>query len=467
MHLQINISDLSLFINNKELISGFSTTIYYGKKIAIIGDNGSGKSSLLKLLASIDHETYREISSSNDLTIAYIAQTISGYECLSGGERFNKELSQAIALYPNLLLLDEPTNHLDVGNRKSLFNLLKHNYITQIIVSHDPELLNMMDIIWHIHDGKVTVYNGNYESYLSVLELSKNKLQNSIAELKQAKLNQHQALMKEQHRAKNSRKQGEKNISQRKWPTITSKTKAMRASNTASKNHAKLNSIRQDIQEQLNDIWIPEEIYYSFKLSGKTHNAAVVTIHDGACGYIGSSFKLIDVNFSLYSGDRLAIIGKNGSGKSTLVKAILKNQKIWLNGEWSVPSRERISYLDQHYNNLPNNLTVFDYISSLSDLAGSEIRDFLNKFLFRKNEEINNKIENLSGGEKVRLSLAGLALNTPELLILDEVTNNIDLTTRNYIINILREYSGAMIVISHDKKFIHELTIDNFYELQE
>lgn len=116
MHSQITISNLSLTVNNKELFSNFSCNIFYGQKIAIIGDNGCGKSVLLKMLSQFEHFP-DEIVCGNDLIVGYVPQTISHYQLCSGGERFNKLLSQELAKYPNILLLDEPTNHLDEFNR--------------------------------------------------------------------------------------------------------------------------------------------------------------------------------------------------------------------------------------------------------------------------------------------------------------------------------------------------------------
>ncbi|RTK94885.1 MAG: ABC-F family ATP-binding cassette domain-containing protein [Neisseriaceae bacterium] len=368
MHSPIKISDLSLSANKKELFSNFSFSIQSGQKIAIIGNNGSGKSLLLKLLA--DHDSYPyEIRSGGDLLIGYVPRLVSENESCSGGERFNKALSRALSVYPDLLLLDEPTNHLDAVNRSSLFNLMKHRAITQIIVSHDPELLRLVDVIWHIHDNKVDVFNGGYDDYLAILEVNKSKLNAGISELRRAKTIQHGALMKEQSRARASREQGAKNIDNRKWPTVTSKTKATRAGTTASKNLAKLNSLRVDINKQLDEIWTPEEISYSFNLLSIRHNKPVLTIHNGSCGYLDSVFELQEINVNLFGGDRLAILGKNSSGKSTLIKAILKYEEIWIDGDWIVPAGDKVAYLDQHYSNLPSNMTVIEYVSSLCHLV--------------------------------------------------------------------------------------------------
>lgn len=376
-------------------------------------------------------------------------------------------LSQALANCPELLLLDEPTNHLDSSNRRALFKLLRHNPATMLIVSHDPELLNnYVDYLWHVADGKVTVFNGRYSDYCQQLEQQRGKLYQQIDELKTQQKQQHQSLMREQQRAKNSRLQGEKHISERKWPTITSGTKARRAETTAGKNSAKIRNSRQDIQQQLQNLWQPEDLNYSFDLAGFSSNNAVVTIVDGNCGYLGSDFSVDNINLSLSGNCRLALCGDNGSGKTTLLRAIIRDPRLWTTGEWLLPALGEISHLDQHYGNIDNNATVLDMVSRANpDLGSAELRVFLNRFLFRKNEEVNKTGAMLSGGEKVRLSLALIGLQRPKLLIIDEISNNIDLTTRNHIIQVLRGYPGAMLIISHDREFLEQLAINDYYNL--
>ena len=144
----------------------------------------------------------------------------------------------------------------------------------------------------------------------------------------------------------------------------------------------------------------------------------------------------------------MAIRGDNGSGKTTLIKAILNDPSVLKSGDWHVPNREDIGYLDQHYGTLDPHKTVTETIHGLVPTwAHGEIRKHLNDFLFRKNEEVNAFVKTLSGGEKVRLSLAQIAAKTPRLLVLDEITNNLDLETRDHVIQVLKEYPGAMLVI--------------------
>jgi len=463
----IKINKLELIYSGQILFENFSYMVSKGERIAIIGDNGSGKSSLLKLLAACNELPISGISSDESLAISYVPQIITEYEKLSGGQRFNRVLSNALARYPDVLLLDEPTNHLDHNNRKSLLSMLKHSFATLIVVSHDRELLELsFDTLWHIHDGEVSVFHGRYSDYLTVLAQEKGKLERQVGMFDKVKKKQHLDLMKEQQRAKTSRGQGEKSITNRKWPTITSGAKARRAEITSGKKNSILNREKALINQQIKELWQSEELNYRFTLPAMVTNKVLVSVNDGKCRYFGAEFELANINFTLEYRQRLAIRGSNGSGKSTLVQAIMGNPLIEKKGEWVTPLTHQIAYLDQHYSTLPQEGTVIGYILDLApDLSYLEIRDFLNKFLFRKNEEVEKPIEVLSGGEKARLSFAIIALQEPKLLILDEITNNIDLRTRTYITNLLKNYPGALVVISHDRHFLDEIGITCLIEL--
>lgn len=249
-----------------------------------------------------------------------------------------------------------------------------------------------------------------------------------------------------------------------KWPAIISGAKSSNAEATTGKNNAHLNKTKMRIINQLDELWQAEEIHYSFNLKADSEYKPIVTINNGACGYIKNVQVLKGVNLNIFGSERVALTGANGSGKSILIRAIMSDKAIYKQGEWLLPNTCDIAYMDQHYSNLPSTQTVIDYIISLnSSLSYTEVRSFLNQFLFRKNEEVNSLIKTLSGGEKARLSLASIASQSPKLLVLDEVTNNIDLITRLHITKVLQEYTGAMIIISHDLMFLKEVGITNSY----
>jgi len=201
-----------------------------------------------------------------------------------------------------------------------------------------------------------------------------------------------------------------------------------------------------------------EIIKPQFTINPTAHSATknLITITDGACGY--NQPLLHNLNFQMNATDRIAILGTNGSGKSTFIKAILGEQHLTKAGEWITPRPDAIGYLDQHYTMLNQYQSPFDAIQKAApQLTTAEIRKHLNDFLFRKNEEVLMPIAHLSGGERVRLCLALIAAKNPALLILDEVTNNIDIQTRQHIITVLNAYPGALLVISHDQDFLKQI----------
>jgi ATPase subunit of ABC transporter with duplicated ATPase domains len=213
--------------------------------------------------------------------------------------------------------------------------------------------------------------------------------------------------------------------------------------------------------DKLADLRLPEVIVPTFSLKPNDINSCMlVSITDGFVGYALDKPILSNIHLSLMSTDRLAITGDNGSGKSTLIKGILNDSALFTSGVWLMPERAEIGYLDQQYATLDSTKTVFETIHQLMpNPTHAEIRKHLNDFLFRKNEEVNLPVAKLSGGERVRLSLAQIGAKTPRLLILDEVTNNLDLETRNHVIEVLRLYPGAIIVISHDKDFLDQIGV--------
>ena len=213
----------------------------------------------------------------------------------------------------------------------------------------------------------------------------------------------------------------------------------------------------------MHEVLIPKFNLDAVVLGGKS----VLHISNGNCGYTKQPL-VSDINISLNGTDKAIIHGNNASGKSTLIKAILNDANINKSGEWSCPKIQDIGYLDQHYSQLDPNKTAVELISDLiPDWSHAEIRDHLNGFLLRKNEEVNLATKYVSGGEKVRLSLALIAAKPPKLLLLDEVTNNIDLETKEHLAQVLKDYPGAFILICHDNDFIDKLTIDKHYQIND
>ncbi len=467
MPLLFQLRDLSLNFPHKSCFENFSTNIYSENRIALTGNNGAGKSMLLKILAGLDHPSSGTVTKIGHIQIGYIPQTIVSHNDLSGGERFNKALSQELAKQPDLLLLDEPTNHLDRKNRTSLIRMLQRYTGAVIAATHDEEFIRACaDTIWHINQGKISVFTGDYDSYLAESAIKTQSILDEVNQLNNEKKNAHIALMKEQTRAKNSRMSGEKKLDNKRILKVKANQMRSDAEKKTGKRKEQLNEKRAALVTQLKNINKPEIVHLKFHLphNSKT-GGTLLHISGGSAGY-GQNNIISDINLILNAGDRLAIRGDNGSGKSTLVKAILSDSEVVTGGEWYLPPPEQCGYLDQHYSGLDPDKTVYEMARDKAPhMPEADLRSHLNDFLFKKNEEISNKISNLSGGEKARLSLALIALKTPSLLVLDEITNNVDLITKRYLSQIISRYPGTLIVISHEVSFLDEINITKCYDI--
>lgn len=454
MHKPIQFKDTCFSLPHKRCFEQLNETILHGQRIAIIGQNGSGKSTLLRMLQGLLEPTGGELIIPDDWVLGYVPQLIEEFDSFSGGQRFNEKLTQALSCSPNILLLDEPTNHLDRKNRNSLIRMLQSFDGTLVVVTHDVELLrHTVDTIWHIDQGRVRVFEGSYDDYRHELAIQYQSIEQELSQLSRQKKDTHLSLMKEQARAKHSRLGGEKKIGNRKWPTVVSAAKMGRSNETSGVKKSEIHLSKQLLTEQMLALRRPEVIRPSFSIRAGDSGRVLISIRDGCVGF--NHPILTSINLSVMSGDRVAITGDNGSGKSTLIRAILGDIAVVKTGSWQVLKREGIGYLDQHYSTLDAQKTVLDVMyDCVPSWSHVELRKHLNDFLFRKNEEINATISILSGGEKARLSLAVIAALAPKILILDEITNNLDLETREHVIQVLKDYPGAMIVISHDTEFL-------------
>lgn len=468
-HQPIHIKDVCLSFPHKDCFLNFSAIIHSGDRIAVIGRNGSGKSTLLNILSRTVEPSSGGITYPENIVIDYVPQIINANDYLSGGQRTQKAICDSINNNPAVLLLDEPTNHLDSNNRKSLMRLLNTYQGTLIVATHDVDFIsNMINTLWHIDESKIHIFSGKYTDYIREKGIKRSSIEQELNQLNRQRKDVHHSLMKEQKRAKGSSLKGKKSISERKWPTIVSNAKASRAGETSGKKASALSGQRDDLLEKLSDVRLPEIIVPTFSIkAADIKDGNIICISDGEVGYQGQIPLLKNIHLAIQSCDRLAIVGDNGSGKSTVMRAILDDPSVVKSGKWHIPKTSDIGYLDQHYATLDSDKTVFNMIEeNVLNWSHAEIRRHLNDFLFRKNEEVNAHVKTLSGGEKARLSLAMIAANTPKLLLLDEVTNNLDIETKEHVIHVLKGYPGAIIVISHDPYFLQEIGITSTYKVQ-
>jgi ATPase subunit of ABC transporter with duplicated ATPase domains len=458
----IQLQGVCLAFPHKTCFADFTASLDWGQRIAIVGDNGCGKSSLLNMLYGSLAPDAGQVLRTDGLRIGHVPQIVDAADGLSGGQAVNQALSRALALQPDLLLLDEPSNHLDSANRRALARMLRHFYGTVVIVTHDAALLDeVCDTVWHIEAGKVQVFSGRYADFLQERERQRDKVQQQLQQLRRDQHEAHESRMQEQQRASKAKERGARSIEQRKWATIRSPAKLGRGNTTAGRKQAAISEMQRELGAQLSALRRPEVIAPRFHLSAASASqSAVLSIIDGSVGY--EQPVLGKIQLSLAAGERLALTGANGSGKSSLAKAIAGVGPVRrLHGEWHVPAAQHIGYLDQHYSRLRPGLTVLQTLQQAAPgWPMEQLRRHLSDFLFRQDPAVHADVASLSGGEKARLSLACIAANPPRLLILDEVTNNLDRTARNHVIEVLQAYPGAMLLISHDESFLQAMGLE-------
>jgi ATPase subunit of ABC transporter with duplicated ATPase domains len=468
-HKPIQIKALDLVFSHKTCFEDFSCQVSFGSRVAIIGRNGSGKSTLLKIIANVVEPSGGAVITPTGCVIGYVPQMIEDHSTLSGGLRFNKKMAEVLHSSPDILLLDEPSNHLDQHNRQELFRQLQAYSGTLLIVSHDVELIRgCTDTLWHIDHGKVHVFSGGYDVYWRELELNRRTIEHEIVRLNQQKKEIHEKLMKEQQRVSKAKLSGEKKLANRQLTKMAANTKKMAAEKYQGKKTKEIDHTKQTLISRLSDIRLPEIIVPTFSIHpDSTNQQTVVQIVNGSVGYQKDIPILDRLYLRVGSGERVIVVGDNGSGKTTLVNAIRGMCFLHKTGEWFLPKPEDVGYLDQHYNTLNLTESVIEQLKKqVPHWSHAQLRKHLNDFLFRKNEEVEMKVSHLSGGERVRLILAQIAAKPPKLLILDEVSNNLDIESKSHVIQVLREYTGAMMLISHDTHFSAQIEFDQCIDVK-
>lgn len=463
----LTIKNLSKAITDKVLFEHADFSVQEGEKIGVIGVNGTGKSTLLKMIAGYMELDEGEIVKANKVKIQYLPQnpvfesgiTIYDYvisrnkavhnqwnvegeaktilnvlgfqdyevavDTLSGGQRKRVALAAVLLCDCDILILDEPTNHLDSEMTAWLEAYLKRSKMALIMVTHDRYFLDRVcNVIVEIDKGKIYRYIGGYEKFLE-----EKTLREDIAQASERK---RQSILRVE---------------------LAWIQRGARARSTKQKAHIQR-------YEELRDREAPKETE-QLELGSVSSRLGNKTIEVRGISKVYDGKSLIrDFEYIFLADDRIGIVGPNGCGKSTLVKIIMGELPADT-GVVEIGQTVKIGYFSQENEHLPQNMRVIDYIKDTAEFVKTadgviSATQMLNRFLFDSTLQYQ-KIERLSGGEQRRLYLLKILMEAPNVLILDEPTNDLDIATMMILEDYLDSFKGIVIAVSHDRYFLNRM----------
>ncbi len=341
----------------------------------------------------------------------------------SSGQKTRIALVKLLLSKPDILLLDEPTNHLDVESIEWLENYISHYPFAVVLVSHDRVFLDhVVDEVVEIEYGKALRFVGNYTHFVKAKEeyLQKN----------------HEAFVRQQKEIE-------------RLEALIEKFRYKRSKAAFAKSKQKYLDRMDKVQDSRSDQSRIKAHFYSDRKGGKD----VLQVDHLKIGY---DQVLSELSFTLRAGQRLAIVGPNGIGKSTFLKTLIK-QIPSKSGSFQWGHQIDVGYFDQQSAQIQSDKTVLDELwDRFPNATQTEIRNTLASFLFTQ-DEVFKDVSMLSGGERVRLSLACLMMDHDNLLILDEPTNHLDIPAKEALEDALKEYDGTILFVSHDRMFLKKM----------
>lgn len=452
----ISLSNVFFGYDNNNLLDDVSYTFNASEHVAIIGDNGCGKTTLLRLLAG---DILPNAGKINKNANVFMLNQINASDSKSGGEQQMFALMRAFDSNADILLLDEPTNNLDTDAKQAFFNRLKSFPSGVVIVSHDRELLQLVDKIIELSNGQIRVYGGNYDFYQQQKQIESDVIQSKYIHTKKsiAQLNDTINIAQNTRQHHESKQKKDANNARRsrmdakalKGKSIETEAKKR---NIIQKKLDEQISTQKSLAEQMRDetikIPVPTKPFY---------NRELINIAGLSFAY-GDKIIFNNFDFTISGKSRIRIVGKNGSGKSTLLKIIcgeLKPQS------GTVKTSGKIAYINQNLSLLDKTKTIVENIMEISGCLKHDAHVIAANFGFRGSAS-QQRVGTLSGGELLKATLATILGGDaqPELLILDEPTNNLEIKSISILENALNQYTGAILLVSHDEMFVRNIRID-------
>ena len=435
MHI-LNIENIEFEKQGKTLFKIEKLSINTGDIIGLIGKNGSGKTTLLKYISNL-------IKDENNISSEFLEFGENSHHRKSGGEIVVNKIRESLLSNVELYLLDEPSTYLDYNNANKIANLIKRTPATFCIASHDRNFLNSVCTkLWIIENNSVREFNGNYHEYKFQEEIEMTKYESELQKHKKEtkKIKKSIQEMKEEQ----GRKSGKpKNMSESDYRIIGVKTKI---SQNKKKLQKKISKQEDKLQNNLKPKPLKEKYDIKFLEIFKESHKKSFCIDEKKCE-IDGKFLWSTPRLTFSSGDKVLIKGKNGSGKTTFLNYVKE----------SIPSFLQVAYFEQNrFDIFEEEKTLFEFVKECTTLDDIELRNILALLNFRA-DDINKKIEVLSKGEKVKLYLVSLLFRKTDVLLLDEITNFLDIVAIEAIEKVLKKYPGILIMVSHDMDFIDNI----------
>ncbi len=471
----LQVDNLTKSYGDRLLFDGVTFGVYEGDKIGVIAKNGTGKSTLLNIIAGKETADSGEVIFRSDLRVGILDQTpdfgdavtvrdyimtaprqtdhddwdfedraiqmltqlgITDHDAtistLSGGQAKRVALAHVILGKPDLIILDEPTNHLDIESIEWIENYLKRSRVTLLMVTHDRYFLDRVtNKIIEIDRQQIFTYNGNYDYYL---RRRQERIDAMTAELAKVK----NTLRKEQE-----------------WMRRQPQARAGKAKYRIDAFY----DLKKRSQVRLGEDNVDLNVKSSY-IGSKIFEA------EGVNKRFGDKIILDDFTYTFARYEKLGIIGHNGVGKSTFIK-MLQGLVKPDSGAWNVGETVKFGYYSQEGIAFDENKRVIDAVTELADdiVVNGDVRyspmQFLTHFLFSPADQ-QKYIHTLSGGERARLHLATVLMRSPNFLILDEPTNDLDIVTLAILEDYLRNFAGCLIVVSHDRFFLDSI-VDHLF----
>ena len=477
--LAIKLKDVRQTFGDKEVLSIPESTIYQNERIGIIGGNGQGKSTLLKIihgdLIPDEGKVQREIAFSYYAQISDLVEANNNASfdwsllsrfgvpdhavpSLSGGEAAKYRLTQVISNYQLGLLLDEPTTHLDRDSIEKLITELNFYYGTIVFVSHDRQFLNALATkIWEVSDGSVTEYSGNYDEYLKQKELKNMTAAKEAENYMKERSRLEKAVKQKQMQAEKMQKVSAKKMQKNIRPDRLSSSKQKDTSQKGIQKQAKSIQSRLDQLEEKTVAHKKKKIVFPETKTIEMHNKFPIRAENFTLKK-GEKRLLDNCDFSFELGKKIALIGRNGVGKTSLLEAIVNDSDGII-----LSSKVVFSIYRQMDYKMDTDTSVIVYLMQHTMYSEPLIRSILNNLGFEQSE-LSKSVCHLSGGETTKIQIAMLFTVPSNVLILDEPTNFIDLETIQALEELMQQYRGTILFTSHDPYFVKN-TANQIYQI--